>query len=126
MTNPGLLVQRFIALVIDNIVLYIVGLIIGTVLGTQELGFFVGFALGLVYQIYFLTQNNGQTPGKRIIGVRVVSSGGGGVSAVQAALRYVGYYINSFLCFVGWIWALFNEEQRGFHDLIAGTRVIDA
>ncbi|MBZ0306925.1 MAG: RDD family protein, partial [Anaerolineae bacterium] len=78
-----------------------------------------------VYTWFFLAHNNGQTPGKMLLGIRVVGANGGGVSDLQAILRYVGYYINTFLCFVGWIYAFINPDQRGFHDMIAGTRVVE-
>ncbi len=125
MSNPSLLVKRIIAIIIDSIILGIVGAIVGAVAG-QELGGLVSFVIGVVYTWYFLAHNNGQTPGKMLLGIRVVGNNGGSVSDIQAILRYVGYYVNTILCFVGWIYALFNAEQRGVHDLIAGTQVVDA
>jgi uncharacterized RDD family membrane protein YckC len=112
-------------MLLDLGVLYVIGFLIGLVIGSEEIGGLLGFVLGLIYQVYFLTQNNGQTLGKQLIGVRVVDRDGGTINAVEAALRYIGYHINTLLCGIGWIWALFDSEQRGFHDLIAGTRVID-
>jgi uncharacterized RDD family membrane protein YckC len=124
MSNPVLFVKRIIAIIIDSVILGVIGGIIGAVAG-QELGGLVSFAIGVVYTWFFLTRNNGQTPGKMVLGIRVVAADGGSINDLQAILRYVGYYVNTLLCFVGWIYAFFNTEQRGFHDMIAGTRVVE-
>ena len=125
MEKAGLLI-RFIAIIIDGIILAIVGGILQAILGSQGLSGLVSFLIGISYQIYFLSQNNGQTPGKMVMGIRVVSSDGGSVSVMSAGLRYIGYYINSIVLLLGWIWAIFDGEHRGWHDLIAGTRVVKA
>lgn len=125
MSNPTLLVKRLIALILDSLVLAIVNFIVGAIVG-QEIGWIVALAVGVAYQWFFLTRNNGQTPGKMLLGVRVVANGGGSVSDIQAVLRYVGYVINGFTCGLGYLYALIQPEQRGLHDIIAGTQVVDA
>ncbi len=125
MSNPTLLVKRVIALILDSLVLGVVNVIVTAIAG-QELGSLVSFVIGIVYTWYFLAHNNGQTPGKMLLGIRVVSNNGGSVSDIQAVLRYVGYVINGFTCGLGYLYALIQPEQRGLHDIIAGTQVVDA
>jgi uncharacterized RDD family membrane protein YckC len=117
---------RLVALIIDSIVVAIVGGIAAAVVGDEILGIGVGFIVGLVYNWYFWTQNNGQTPAKSVMGIRVVDKGGGSVNSLQAIVRYVGYYINTFLLFLGWLWAIVDSEKQGLHDKLAGTYVVKA
>jgi uncharacterized RDD family membrane protein YckC len=120
------LLLRLVALIIDNIILSIVGAIIGAVLGDQSLGFLISFVIGLVYQVGMLTANNGQTIGKMLLGLRVVQTDGGSVNAMNAGLRYIGYYLNTILIFLGWLLAIVDSRGQGLHDKIAGTMVVKA
>lgn len=115
---------RFIALVIDGIIL---GVITGLLFaGGREAGGFVGFVVGVVYQWYFLTQQNGQTPGKRVMGIRVIKVSGEPLQFADVLVRYVGYYINTAVIMIGWIWAFFDADKQGWHDKLAGTFVVKA
>ena len=126
MGEKASVVTRFIALVIDGIILAIIGGILAALTGRAELGSIASFVIGVIYQIYFLTQQNGQTPGKRVMGIRVVKVNGAPLSAADAIIRYIGYYINSIVILLGWIWALFDAEKQGWHDKLAGTYVVVA
>jgi uncharacterized RDD family membrane protein YckC len=115
---------RFIALVIDAIILGIIGgLLVGVGRGA---GGGISFVVGLVYYWYFLTRQNGQTPGKNLMKIRVIKTDGQPLSDSDAILRYIGYYINSAVIMLGWIWALFDAEKQGWHDKIAQTYVVIA
>jgi uncharacterized RDD family membrane protein YckC len=115
---------RLVAIIIDG---FILGLITGLLTAMlHEPGTVGGFIVGLLYNGYFWTQNNGQTPGKRIMGIRVVKVNGEPIDYATALIRYVGYYINSFVFGIGWFWALFNDKSQGWHDLLSGTYVVKA
>ena len=115
---------RLIALIIDG---FILGLITGVLLaGSRSAGGFAGFVIGVIYQWYFLTQQNGQTPGKRVMGIRVIKVNGAPLQAADVIIRYIGYYINSVVFLLGWIWALFDKDKQGWHDKLAGTYVVRA
>lgn len=120
------LLGRLIALIIDGIILGFLSFLAGLLLGDEIFGIGVGFVVGLLYNSYFWTQNNGQTPGKSVMGIRVVKTSGQPLSIVDAVVRYVGYYINTFLLFIGWLWAIFDSKNQGFHDKLAGTIVVNA
>lgn len=126
MSNYASLSSRLIALIIDNIILWVIGFIVGLVIDEQILGIGVGFILGILYNMYFWTQNNGQTPGKSMLGVRVVKTDGGKLNALDAIVRYVGYYINTILLLLGWLWAIPDPKNQGLHDKLAGTIVVKA
>lgn len=118
--------SRLIAIIIDGVLLNIIGGVIGAVIGDQILGIGLSFIIGVLYNWYFWTRNNGQTPGKMLLGIRVVKAGGGSIGDLEAVIRYIGYYINTFLAFIGWLWAIIDDENQGFHDKIAGTKVVRA
>ncbi len=124
--NQASLASRLIALIIDTLVLVVVGGIVSALIGEEILGIGVGFIVGVLYNGYFWTQNNGQTPGKSLMGVRVVKTNGQGLTWLDAIIRYVGYYINTFLLFIGWLWAIVDSKNQGFHDKLAGTVVVKA
>jgi uncharacterized RDD family membrane protein YckC len=84
---------RFVALLIDGIILGVIaGLLFGAARGA---GGGIAFVVGLVYYWYFLTRQEGQTLGKRWMGIRVVKTDGAPLSDSDAILRFIGYYINS-------------------------------
>lgn len=84
-------------------------------------GFFVVY---FVYFPYFWTKD-GQTLGMRPFKLRVVmDKDGGKVTMGPAILRLVGYWIDQIIFYLGYIWVLVDNRRRGWHDLIAGTVVI--
>lgn len=118
--------ERFIALVIDSLIIGFVGGLVGVGGNALWGGGILGFILGAGYQWYFLTQQNGQTPGKMIMNLRVIKVDGTPISDAEAVLRYVGYLINSPIFMLGWLWATWDPNNQGWHDKIARTYVVKA
>jgi uncharacterized RDD family membrane protein YckC len=95
----------------------------------------VYLVLAGAYEVVFLAWNNGQTPGKQLLRVRVVrGSDGRGVSAGRAALRWVlpGAALLVWpplagLAVVGMtgVSAPLNRQRRALHDLLAGSIVVN-
>jgi uncharacterized RDD family membrane protein YckC len=115
---------RLFALIIDGFILGLITGVLFSLISTP--GAFGGALVGVAYQWYFLTQNDGQTPGKRIMGIKVVRKDGAPLDAATIIVRYVGYYINSFLFGIGWLWAFWDADRQGIHDKLAGTIVVRA
>ena len=65
----------------------------------------------------------GQTPGKWLLGIKVVLVGGGRLKIGRAALRVFGYLISAVPCYLGFLWIL-GRQRRGWHDKIADTEVV--
>ena len=81
--------------------------------------------LSLAYFPWFWARG-GATPGMRMMRIKVVRDRDGGpVTTGQAIVRLVGYWIDSAVFYIGFIWILVDKRRRGWHDLIAGTVVID-
>ena len=65
------------------------------------------------------------TPGKMIIGAKIVDAKTGGPpSTGQLIGRYLGYYLSMIPLFLGMIWVAFDARKQGWHDKLAGTVVI--
>ncbi len=117
--------DRFIALVIDTLIIWLAAGLFGTQAGLWG-GGLIGFLIGAVYQWYFLTQQNGQTLGKKVMNIRVIKVDGAKLTDADAVLRYIGYMVNTipFLIGLPWLWAIFDAKNQGLQDKIANTYVI--
>jgi uncharacterized RDD family membrane protein YckC len=70
-------------------------------------------------------QTAGQTPGMRLMGVRVLSKRADGrLTAWQALLRTLGLALAIIPCFLGFVPALFDSRRRALPDYVAGTVVV--
>jgi len=65
----------------------------------------------------------GQTPGKRMMGLRILRSDGTRLHLANAVRREIGYALSGIL-FLGYLWILFDNRRQGFHDKLAGTIVV--
>jgi uncharacterized RDD family membrane protein YckC len=68
----------------------------------------------------------GLTPGKWMLGLGVVKRDTGlPVGFWRMALRQtIGQWLAAIVCYLGFIWVLFDENRQGWHDKIAKTLVI--
>ena len=78
---------------------------------------------GIVYFVGFWLWR-GQTPGKMVLGIKVIRTDGLPISLGYAFRRYLGYIVSALPLFVGYIWIAFDSHKQGFHDKIADTYVI--
>ena len=114
--------QRFGAAIIDGIV---VGFITGALWRFGGAGIGLSFVITLAYEWYFLTRQNGQTPGKMLMHIRVVKKDGAPLDDATAIVRYIGKYISG-LIVIGLLWAFWDENRQGWHDKVANTLVVKA
>lgn len=120
--------RRFFAVFID-------GLIVG--LGVFVLNLFVPqdssggsivqtlatFA-GWIYAVLFIWKT-GATPGKQMMGIKVVRTDGHNLSLWQAFLREViGKFISGLVFMLGYLWVLWDKNRQAWHDHIAGSYVV--
>jgi len=85
----------------------------------------LGLLLGMsaLYQVY-LGGILGQTLGKRLFGLRVISSRGRAPGPLIACLRFVAMTLSLAIAGLGFLWCLFDRERRALHDHLSGTYVI--
>src|SRR5262249_20684585 len=83
----------------------------------------LGVAFVVAYPIAFWVIAE-RTPGKALMGLRVIRTDGKPMTLGRAVLRYAGYWISALPLFLGFAWILVDDERRGWHDRIAGTCVV--
>ena len=136
--------KRFFAMLIDALILGLIGGVYGALFGPalpetatldeilisdafiqfQMSTMVASVLISAVYHIYFMTRTNGQTPGKQLLGIRVIKKDGTPITFIDALLRNVIGYTLSGMFGLGYFWALFDSQKQGWHDKIAGTVVI--
>lgn len=77
------------------------------------------------YYIFFWTIA-GQTPGKGILGLRILPVRAGKLKLSRAILRYLAYYLSIIPFGLGILWILVDDRRMAWHDKIAGTYVVYA
>ncbi|HET9200789.1 MAG TPA: RDD family protein, partial [Dehalococcoidia bacterium] len=128
---------RAIALATDAVVatalfMAVVGItaLIGSLVGGLRPEWLVGALLSvgwsLVAGAYFLLfwSSTGQTPGMRLMRVRVRGPAGENPSMGRSLVRLVGLVLAIIPLFAGFIPVLFTERRRGLPDFLAGTVVL--
>ena len=67
----------------------------------------------------------GQTPGKRLLRMKVVNEAGEEISFWRGMLReIIGKPASAIIFYLGFIWVAFDSRKQGWHDKISGTYVI--
>ena len=93
-------------------------------LGLQLLFQAAGWVLILAYRAV-LVQKWGQTIGKMAMGIKVVSPDGSAVTTGQAWMRAFIESLVALCCYgICYVFAFFNKEKCGLHDMSAKTRVV--
>ena len=140
---------RFVAWVIDRIVLWVAGTIVmlpfaaslglrGMMRGRPPftdpadviafMGTFfwlivIAIALDWLYFAGFESSAWQATLGKKALGLEVTDLGGQRISFGRASGRFFGKIISNLTLLIGYILAGFTEKKQALHDMIAGTLV---
>lgn len=134
------LVTRVISFVVDAALVTLVATVVGTasalilaVLHLPQDAITVIGVIGGVVSIlwvvgYFVVfwSTTGQTPGARVMQIRVVTAGGGPIKPRRALLRCAGVLLAAIPLFAGFIPILYDDKRRGFQDRLARTLVVEA
>jgi uncharacterized RDD family membrane protein YckC len=136
-------VTRLVAFALDRLILTVVLTTLATVatflyesfnvnqwFGTERLAQIIattlatltGFLIILLYDIGFWLLA-GQTPGKRVMGVRILRTDGQRMAFGNAVRREIGYWISAIL-FLGYLWVIVDNRRQALHDKLAGTLVL--
>ena len=79
----------------------------------------------IVYLQYFalFTVFGGTTPGMMMRGLQVVSFSGEPPTPRQMLLRSAGYILSAGTFFLGFLWAMWDEDELTWHDRLSGTHL---
>lgn len=89
--------------------------------------YLAAFALSWGYFVFFEALSDGQTPGKKMFGLRVVQDGGYSISFGASAVRNLIRVLDAqpgFFYFVGMVSAIFSRTSKRIGDHVAGTIVV--
>jgi uncharacterized RDD family membrane protein YckC len=134
------LVTRAIAFALDAALLNVVAIVTAAIVSLtfsvvsipEELRTLAVAAGGAAYALwavgYFVTfwSTTGQTPGNRVMRVRVRTASGGRMRPRRALVRFVGLTLAALPLFAGFLLILFDDRRRGLHDRMARTVVVEA
>jgi len=144
---------RFVAWIIDSIILFIPGAILGGIVGfvfgvvmanrdgnvsmtdsdgnlnpafvlMELVAFFVGLIVGWLYFSLMESSSGQATVGKRVLGLKVTDLHGNRIGFARATGRFFGKFLSGIILYVGYIMAGFTERKQALHDILAGTLVV--
>jgi len=127
--------QRALGAIVDwafAVVIVIVAVIVGAIFGaiSSVLGLLVSLLLYIVAFGYLMLQmvkqgNTGQTIGKKIIGLKVISEATGQpIGPGMSIARYFAHIVDSIICYIGWLFPLWDAKKQTIADKLLGTVVI--
>jgi uncharacterized RDD family membrane protein YckC len=85
--------------------------------------FWFPLVVGFGYHGAFIA-GTGATPGKHLLGLRVLQANGEPAGFMTGMFRYFGYWVNGLTFGIGFLMVAFTAEKRGLHDNLANTIVV--
>ena len=131
MTQYASFGKRFLAALLDGVILSIINILIGFVLGlllgksAANLASLVGILVAWLYYALQESSPKQATLGKQALGIVVTDLEGKRIDLIKATIRYFSKYISALILFIGYIMAAFTEKKQALHDIIAGTLVVN-
>lgn len=120
--------QRFGAFLVDFVISVLVGIAgsaIGSVISGDLIAINTLVSIGYWIVVLILVATRGQSPGKMVIGIKIVKTDGRSIGFGTTLLReIIGKIISSIIILLGYIWILFDGQRQGWHDKIASTYVV--
>lgn len=92
---------------------------------TLVVGLTVGLIVYLIYYTFFYSSRLQATPGKMILGLRVVGKDGNSISIFRSVGRTAASILSAIIFYIGYLFPLFTEKKQALHDIIASTVVVD-
>ena len=129
--SPGArLVGYIVDIVIQFVIVFVLGAIAVILAVILPVLSFIPAILIIVVSVayfpYFWVQS-GQTPGMSLMKIKVVRDDDGGpITWGPAILRWIGFWVSTFVFYIGFIWIFIDKRRRGWMDLLGGTVVIAA
>ncbi len=92
--------------------------------GMLALGLIILLAFG-IWNIVIRQGRTGYSLGKTVVGIRLVKvSTGQPMGAGLCFVRYLAHYIDSLVCYLGWLWPLWDSRNQTIADKIMNTVVV--
>jgi uncharacterized RDD family membrane protein YckC len=132
------LVTRAIAFSVDAAVINVIALVVGVGVGLALSIFSIpddlqvvllacGGAAFVVWTVaYFVVfwSTTGQTPGNRLMHIRVCGDDGAVLTPRRSLVRFGALLLAALPLLAGFLTVLVDDRRRGLHDMLAGTVVV--
>jgi uncharacterized RDD family membrane protein YckC len=127
-TGPLNIGNRVVAFIIDAAIFLVLEVIVAVSGSTAIKAVFYLIVLAVAIYFIYLVGSVGQTPGKKIMGVKIVdASSGQTIGFGRAFLRELVQGLCNIVCFAG-LWSAFLDSgsgrYQGWHDKAISTQVI--
>lgn len=129
--------QRLLSFILDRIIVVVVILspflieaIFANTEGGEDKGG-IGTAIGIIligaYIVWaLLLFARGSSPGKMLLGIRVIRENGRPANFWIMLIReLIGKYISELILDLGFIWILIDKDNQGWHDKLVSTYVVN-
>ena len=138
--NPAGFWARFLAFIIDQLFLTILGIGLALVFSDISLGeilsqifdpdtpfywseFFICIAIEAAYWT-LMVGTWGSTVGKAMLRLKVTRVDGSPITYLRSFARYWAYYLSWFSLGLGFLAIALSSKKRGFHDFACDTKVL--
>ncbi|NGQ95127.1 RDD family protein [Brevibacillus sp. SYP-B805] len=112
---------RFLAYVIDGILLYVVTFLLVLV---HEKLVFLSYLISILYFPLLESSSMQGTLGKKALGLIVVDEEGNRITVGRAFGRFFAKILSGIILYIGYIMVAFTEKKQGLHDKIVSTYVV--
>jgi len=133
--------RRFAAIMVDGLLIGVVNQLIsfcilmvgGIIFGSSDGGaiavslfnFLVMVSFTAIYYAWFHASVGGATPGKLLVGIKVVRPDGEKISFLRGIGRHFATWLSGIILCLGYIMAAFTDNKQALHDMLADTWVVD-
>lgn len=86
----------------------------------------LGVVFGLAYLIIFCRMvGKGQSWGMKVVSIRVADAESGQSIGTGRAFGWqIAHVVSGFICYLGYLWMLWDKRKQTWHDKIVGTVVV--
>ena len=117
---------RLLAALLDVLIIglpaYFIAVGLVKLTGVGALYWIIQFAV--IALIVYQDGIKGGTPGKSILGLKIVNETGNNIGIPRSILRYIGGLISGLIFGLGYLLIIFTGKKQGLHDKISKTFVI--
>jgi uncharacterized RDD family membrane protein YckC len=117
--------RRFVASLIDILVIFLFIVFVQFILGITD-GFFFNIFIFIIVWGYFAVQESSTrkgTVGKQAMNLIVTDLDGNKITFIQATVRFLGKVLTAVPFFAGFLLILFSDKRQALYDIIAKTLV---
>jgi uncharacterized RDD family membrane protein YckC len=126
---------RFVAHIIDSILIGIVSIIIGVIVGvgvaigsmtpfTNVTSSVITIIIAWLYYAGLESSDRQATFGKQAMNLKVTDLRGRQITFIKATGRHFAKILSGLILFIGYIMIGFTEKKQGLHDILAGCLVV--